>query len=89
MLDSVVVYMKAVPAVKLELSSHTDCRGSDDYNQKLSQRRAQSCVDYIIATGISKDRIVPKGMVSSGFATSVRMAYDAQRRSIKITGGPS
>ena len=60
-LDSVVVYMKAVPAVKLELSSHTDCRGSDDYNQKLSQRRAQSCVDYIIATGISKDRIVPQG----------------------------
>ena len=60
-LDSVVVYMKAVPAVKLELSSHTDCRGSDDYNQKLSQRRAQSCVDYIVATGISKDRIVPQG----------------------------
>ena len=60
-LDSLVVYMKAVPAVKLELSSHTDCRGSDDYNQKLSQRRAQSCVDYIIATGISKDRIVPQG----------------------------
>lgn len=60
-LDSVVVYMNAVQNVNLELSAHTDCRGSDEHNAELSQARAQSCVDYIVAAGISKDRIIPRG----------------------------
>lgn len=60
-LDSVVVYMNAVQHVNVELSSHTDCRGSNEHNEKLSQERAQSCVDYIVAAGISKDRIIPRG----------------------------
>jgi outer membrane protein OmpA-like peptidoglycan-associated protein len=50
-----------VKDLTLELSSHTDCRGSNAYNQELSQRRAQSCVDYIIAAGITKDRILAVG----------------------------
>jgi peptidoglycan-associated lipoprotein len=49
------------PEIKIELSSHTDERGSADYNRKLSQKRAQSAVDYIISKGIEKDRITPKG----------------------------
>ena len=60
-LDSVVVYMNAVAHVNVELSAHTDCRGSSEHNEKLSQQRAQSCVDYIVAAGISKDRIIPRG----------------------------
>lgn len=60
-LDSVVVYMNAVQNVNLGLSAHTDCRGSDEHNTELSQARAQSCVDYIVAAGISKDRIIPRG----------------------------
>lgn len=60
-LDSVVVYMNAVQHVNVELSAHTDCRGSNEHNEKLSQARAQSCVDYIVAAGISKDRIIPRG----------------------------
>lgn len=47
--------------LKIELSSHTDARGSDTYNQKLSQARAQSCVDYLIKKGVPKNMIVAKG----------------------------
>jgi outer membrane protein OmpA-like peptidoglycan-associated protein len=47
--------------VKIELSSHTDARGSDAYNLKLSQARAQSCVDYLISKGVKKTQIIAKG----------------------------
>lgn len=49
------------PNLKVELSAHTDSRGSDVYNNKLSQERAQACVDYLIEKGISKERIIAKG----------------------------
>jgi peptidoglycan-associated lipoprotein len=49
------------PNIVIELQAHTDCRGSDKYNKKLSQRRAQSCVDYLISKGIPKERMVPVG----------------------------
>ena len=49
------------PKITIELSSHTDSRGNDLYNQDLSQRRAQSAVDYIISKGIDKNRITAKG----------------------------
>jgi len=60
-LDKLVQYMKERPELVVELSSHTDCRGTDSYNDVLSQNRAQSCVNYIIKKGISKDRILAKG----------------------------
>jgi peptidoglycan-associated lipoprotein len=46
---------------KMELRSHTDSIASADYNQALSQRRAQSTVDYLVKKGISRDRLVAKG----------------------------
>jgi len=45
----------------IELSAHTDARGSDAYNMKLSQARAQSCVDYLISKGVKKSSITAKG----------------------------
>ena len=60
-LDKLVQILKDNPAISIELSSHTDSRSSDDYNQNLSQRRAQSAVDYIVSQGISADRLVAKG----------------------------
>ena len=45
----------------IELNSHTDTRGSDAANMKLSQGRAQSCVDYLISKGILKERLIAKG----------------------------
>jgi len=60
-LDKLVKIMVDNPQIKIELSSHTDCRGSDTYNAKLSQRRAESAVKYIISTGIAANRITAKG----------------------------
>lgn len=60
-LDAMVIIMQDNPHINIELASHTDSIGSDPYNLKLSQQRAQSCVDYIISKGIDKDRIVAKG----------------------------
>jgi len=56
------------PELRVQLSSHTDCRGDLDYNQELSQKRAQSAVDYIIAQGISSSRIFAKGYGESNLA---------------------
>jgi len=47
--------------IAVELSSHTDSRGSNSYNQKLSQARAQSCVDYLISKGVRKSQMKAKG----------------------------
>lgn len=60
-LDELYDYLVENPNVMIELSSHTDSRSSYSYNQTLSQRRAQSCVDYIVSKGISRKRIIAKG----------------------------
>lgn len=49
------------PGLRIQLSSHTDCRGNDAYNEWLSQQRAESAVKYLIAKGIDADRLVAKG----------------------------
>ncbi|WP_345072897.1 OmpA family protein [Hymenobacter fastidiosus] len=60
-LDKMVQTLVDNPKITIELSSHTDSRGRDAYNLVLSQRRAQSAVDYIIGKGIDKSRITAKG----------------------------
>ncbi|PCJ84093.1 MAG: hypothetical protein COA57_09895 [Flavobacteriales bacterium] len=49
------------PTLVIELSAHTDSRSSNKYNMNLSQKRAQSCVDYLIGKGIDSERLLPKG----------------------------
>ncbi len=49
------------PSIAIELGSHTDCRGEEDYNNVLSQKRAQSAVDYLINKGIEVQRLTAKG----------------------------
>jgi len=60
-LDQVVSLTKENPDMKVELSSHTDSRGSAIYNMRLSQLRAQSAVDYIVSKGIDKLRVKGTG----------------------------
>lgn len=60
-LDELVRTLRDNPTLKIELSSHTDSRGSHAYNEALSQRRAQSAVDYLVSRGIARDRMVAKG----------------------------
>ncbi|HEY8401041.1 MAG TPA: OmpA family protein [Cytophagaceae bacterium] len=60
-LYKIVELLNNNPDIKIELSSHTDERGSANYNRNLSQKRAQSAVNYIISKGIDKDRLTAKG----------------------------
>ncbi|RRJ90636.1 OmpA family protein [Paenimyroides tangerinum] len=60
-LAKIVVVMKDNPKMIIDVRSFTDSRGNDDYNLKLSQRRAKSTAEWIISQGISSDRITYKG----------------------------
>lgn len=60
-LDGLVNILKINPNVTIELSAHTDRVGSDEYNNNLSLRRAQSVVAYLVSKGIAKDRLEAKG----------------------------
>ena len=60
-LDDLVKLLEQNPNVTIELSAHCDYKGSAAYNQRLSQRRAESVVDYLISHGISSDRLTPVG----------------------------
>jgi outer membrane protein OmpA-like peptidoglycan-associated protein len=60
-LQGLIATLEENPTLKIELRSHTDSRASDEYNDVLSQHRAQSVVDYLIERGIDPDRLVAKG----------------------------
>ena len=60
-LDTLVKVMKDNPTIWIEIDSHTDSRGNDAFNLRLSQKRAESAVEYIISKGINKNRIEAKG----------------------------
>lgn len=60
-LDKLVKIMQENPSISIELGSHTDSRGSDAYNLKLSQNRADAAIRYIISKGIDQNRIEAKG----------------------------
>jgi outer membrane protein OmpA-like peptidoglycan-associated protein/tetratricopeptide (TPR) repeat protein len=61
MLDTIVAIMNRYPTMAIQLSSHADSKGSDKYNLKLSDKRAKSCVDYLVKKGIDRTRIEAKG----------------------------
>ena len=60
-LDELVKLLNDNPNITIELSAHTDSRGSDPYNERLSQQRAQNVVSYLIQKGIAAERLTPKG----------------------------
>ncbi|RYZ48971.1 MAG: flagellar motor protein MotB, partial [Sphingobacteriales bacterium] len=86
-LDKLVRIMQENPTIWIELGSHTDSRGKDQYNQWLSQRRANAAVQYIIDRGIDQSRVTAKGYGESvpvnectnGIACS-EQAHQANRR---------
>jgi len=65
-LDRLVETLNDNPNVTIELMSHTDSRDTEEYNLDLSQKRAQSVVDYLIAKGIAQDRLTARGYGESG-----------------------
>ena len=60
-LDKLVAILNENPNITIELAAHTDYKGSAAYNKRLSQRRAESVINYLIAHGIAADRLTPKG----------------------------
>ena len=60
-LNELVKLLNENPNVTIELSAHTDYKGAADYNERLSQRRAESVVNYLVEHGIAADRLTPKG----------------------------
>jgi peptidoglycan-associated lipoprotein len=64
-LDQLYLLMSKNPNFKIELFSHTDSRGSEVYNMRLSNGRAHSAVQYLKGKGIAESRLVPQGMGES------------------------
>ncbi len=60
-LNRAVKLMQDNPEIRIEISAHTDNVGSDSYNRRLSNKRAQSVVDYIVDEKIAIRKLIPKG----------------------------
>lgn len=60
-LNQVADALLAAPTIRIEIGGHTDGRGSADYNQKLSQRRAQAVADYLVSRGVEAGRMTAQG----------------------------
>uniref|UniRef100_UPI00321725D8 PorE family type IX secretion system protein n=1 Tax=uncultured Draconibacterium sp. TaxID=1573823 RepID=UPI00321725D8 len=87
-LDTLVQILVFNPTITIELMAHTDHVGSDQFNFDLSQKRAQSVVDYLIEKGINPDRLVAKGYGETWPKTVTRkMAkqYDFLKRNDELT----
>lgn len=61
LLDSFALILKEHYYTEMELSSHTDARGDDKYNEKLAQQRAESAINYLVSVGIERERFKAKG----------------------------
>lgn len=59
--DNLLTLMRDKPNLKIEILSHTDSRGNDEFNMALSQQRAQSVINYLVSRGISRNRLVARG----------------------------
>ncbi|MCB0542605.1 MAG: OmpA family protein [Saprospiraceae bacterium] len=93
-LDNVVNLMRDNPGLSVELGSHTDSRGNDEYNMDLSHKRALSAVAYIISEGIDSARITAKGYGESQLVNRCRNGVPCseaehqlnRRTELRITG---
>lgn len=94
-LDKLSVFLKDNAGIKVELGSHTDARGADEYNLVLSDKRAKSCVDYLVSNqGINPDNITWKGYgetqlvnkCDDGVSCSEAEHQQNRRTEIKIIG---
>jgi peptidoglycan-associated lipoprotein len=87
-LDTLVATLMFNPTITIEIMSHTDHVGSDQFNFELSQKRAQSVVDYLIEKGISPQRLVAKGYGETWpkeVTRSLARQYDFLRRGDELT----
>jgi outer membrane protein OmpA-like peptidoglycan-associated protein len=84
-LDHAVAALKANPALKAEIDGHTDSVGSDAYNMKLSERRANAARDYLVSQGIDASRITTQGFgESKPIASNDTEEGRAQNRRVEV-----
>ncbi len=96
-LTFVLGLMKQYPEMVIELSSHTDSRGNDNYNERLSQRRAQSAKNWLVSKGIKENRIEAVGYGENQILNDCINGIDCtedehrlnRRTEFKITAGPT
>lgn len=89
--------MDKYPDLRIELSAHTDSRGNDKYNLKLSQQRAESTKDWLVEKGITSSRIVAKGYGETKLLNKCKNGVDCseeehqmnRRSEFKIISGPT
>src|SRR5690606_12481734 len=74
-LDSLADILRLNRNLIVEMSAHTDAIGTEAYNDDLSQRRAQCCVDYLISVGIAEDKLIAKGY-GEGMPIAPNMNHD-------------
>ncbi len=84
-LNQLVELLRTYPDMKIELSSHTDKRGSDKYNIELSQKRAESCRKYLLSKGVSGSRIIAKGYGESKLAVVCDPCTEEQHQANRRT----
>src|SRR5262249_21060430 len=96
-LSFLVDLMKKYPDMEIELASHTDAQGNDEYNMKLSERRANYAKNWMVAQGINKDRIDAVGYGETQILNDCINGVDCsddehrvnRRTEFKITAGPT
>ena len=84
-LDEAAASLKADPNVTVNVNGYCDAVGSVKYNQKLSERRAESVVKYLVKAGIPEDRLAPHGYGKTDFvATNDTAEGRAQNRRVEL-----
>lgn len=85
-LNKVVTFLKDNASVEIEIAGHTDAKGSDEYNETLSQGRSQSVVDYLISQGIDSGRLTAHGYgESKPIDTNDNATGQANNRRVEFT----
>ena len=84
-LDEAIHILKDEPEIRVSVEGHTDSMGTEAYNQRLSERRARSVVDYLVAGGISRSRLDPVGFGESDpVASNATEEGRAQNRRVEL-----
>ena len=84
-LDEAAETLKANPNMRVEVNGYTDAIGSEAYNLRLSKRRADAVVNYLVSKGISADRLIPQGFGKTNFVASNDTAEGrAQNRRVEL-----
>jgi outer membrane protein OmpA-like peptidoglycan-associated protein len=89
-LDQVAQVMRDYPAISIRIEGHTDSDGSDDYNQKLSQQRADAVLAYLVSQGLAQSRMTAAGLGETQPVDTNRTAdgrSNNRRVEFHITGG--